>query len=52
MPVQRVMEQEDYRKQVLLQAGRELGWWRRKYEHLSELAELFAAIDQHIPNAE
>jgi len=51
MPVQRVMEQEDYRKQVIMQAGRELGWWRRKYEHLSELAELFAAIDRHIPNA-
>ena len=39
-----VMKDEDKRKQLLKQAREEAKAWREKYQHLSELAKVFAAI--------
>lgn len=40
----RAMSDADLREQVMAQAVRDLEGWRKRYAHLEELAEVFAAI--------
>lgn len=45
MSVGKVLSDEEYRKQMLDTAHRELKTFRKKYAHLKELASLFDVID-------
>ena len=40
------MQDDDLRSQVLQQAFRELGWFKRKYGEMLEFAKLFAVVDE------
>ena len=44
--VEVVMADEPMRQELLTQALKELQGWQRRYRHLSELAAIFAAVDQ------
>jgi hypothetical protein len=46
MPIQSALSDEGLRLQVLGTALRELKAWRKRYEELSDLAKVFAAIDE------
>lgn len=48
VPIQQVLADDALRTAMVMQAAKELGWWRRKYQHLTELAELFAQIDGYL----
>ena len=45
-PVDRVMSNADLRAMALQQAVEELRRWEHRYRHLTELAQVFAALDQ------
>lgn len=45
VPIQRVMDQTELRQRFVRQAYGELVAWRRRYQHIAELAEIFEAID-------
>lgn len=48
-PITRVLTDKDLHAQLLAEAYAELEVFRRKYQYLSELSELFGVIDQVIP---
>jgi len=46
VPIEVALKVDDYRTQMLENAGRELGAFRRKYAVLKEMAGVFEAIDR------
>ena len=40
-----VVKEKSYRDQILEQALREITYWKRKYENLTELSVIFEAIE-------
>lgn len=42
------MSQERTREMVLRQAWKEFQAWKKRYQHLEELAELFSAVDRKV----
>jgi hypothetical protein len=46
MPTVQVLEDPDYRDQILLRALNEAISWRKRYDDLHEFARVFAAIDK------
>jgi len=45
VPVSVVVKEKSYRDQILEQALREITYWKRKYENLTELSVIFEAIE-------
>ncbi|RLG20654.1 hypothetical protein DRN72_04825 [Methanosarcinales archaeon] len=45
VPVSVVVREKPYRDQILEQALREINYWKRKYENLTELSVIFEAIE-------
>jgi hypothetical protein len=51
-PIWVVLQNRDQRQVLLARARAELEAWRRRYANLRELADMFAAIDAHLPAAD